>query len=195
MDRERLVLAALATGVAALVIRAHSRRRSAPPTPTSHTRTKHENIACPPRAHLVLTKEQTEALGEEDGARPISLLVLHNVSKKKNFGELLRSAAAMGVSEVVVVGATKLATHGAQGTAGHLRFTHFSKLADAVTYVRDVRNCTLCGVEIIEGAEPVPGHPFRGSTAFLMGNEGHGLTDAQIAVCDHFVYIPQVRTD
>ena len=129
MDRERLVLAAFATGVAAIVIRAHSRRRSA--QPTSHTRTKHENISCPPRAHLVLTKEQTERLREEDGARPISLLVLHNVSKKKNFGELLRSAAAMGVSEVVVVGATKLATHGAQGTAGHLRFTHFSKLVDA----------------------------------------------------------------
>jgi len=113
--------------------------------------------------------------------------------------------------------------------------------ADAVAYVHDVRQCMLCGVEIIEGAEPVPthlartpspspspnpclnpnpnpnpspspkpspkpkpkpkpkpeskqvpGHPFRGSTAFLMGNEGHGLTDAQIAVCDHFVYIPQV---
>ena len=30
--------------------------------------------------------------------------LLNNVSKKKNFGELLRSAAAMGVSEVVVVG-------------------------------------------------------------------------------------------
>jgi hypothetical protein len=37
----------------------------------------------------------------------------------------------------------------------------------------------------------VPGQPFRGSTAFLMGNEGHGLTEAQIAACDHFVYIPQ----
>ena len=63
MDRERLVIAALATGVAALVVRAHSRRRSdsAQPT-TSHTRRKHENIACPPRAHLVLTKEQTERL-------------------------------------------------------------------------------------------------------------------------------------
>ena len=101
--------------------------------------------------------------------------------------------------------------------------------ADAVAYVRDVRQCTLCGVEIIAGAEPVPthpfrtprprprprpnpkpnprpnpkpkpnanqvpGHPFRGSTAFLMGNEGHGLTDAQIAVCDHFVYIPQAAS-
>ena len=125
---ERLVLAALATGVAALVIRARrSRRRTA--QPTSRTRKKHENIPCPPRAQPVLTKEEAERLGQEACARPISLLVLHNVSKKKNFGELLRSAAAMGVSEVVVVGATKLATHGAQGTAGHLRFSHFSKLA------------------------------------------------------------------
>lgn len=126
--------------------------------------------------------------------RPISLLVLHNVSKKKNFGELLRSAAAMGVSEVVVVGAAKLATHGAQGTAGHLRFTHFVRLADAVAYVRDVRGCRLCGVEITEGAAPVQSHPFGGSTAFLMGNEGHGLTEAQLAACDHFVYIPQHST-
>ena len=125
---ERLVLAALATGVAALVIRARrSRRRTA--QPTSRTRKKHENIPCPPRAQPVLTKEEAERLGQQACARPISLLVLHNVSKKKNFGELLRSAAAMGVSEVVVVGATKLATHGAQGTAGHLRFSHFSKLA------------------------------------------------------------------
>ena len=120
--------------------------------------------------------------------------MLHNVSKKKNFGELLRSAAAMGVSEVVVVGAAKLATHGAQGTAGHLRFTHFVRLADAVAYVRDVRGCRLCGVEITEGAAPVQSHPFGGSTAFLMGNEGHGLTEAQLAACDHFVYIPQHST-
>ena len=27
-----------------------------------------------------------------------------------------------------------------------------------------------------------------------MGNEGHGLTEAQIAVCDHFVYIPQAAS-
>lgn len=111
MDRERLVLAALATGVAAIVVRAHSRRRS------------------------VLTSAGDSSGGSSAASKalaadaPISILVLHNVSKKKNFGELLRSAAAMGVSEVVVVGATKLATHGAQGTAGHLRFTHFSKLA------------------------------------------------------------------
>lgn len=33
--------------------------------------------------------------------------------------------------------------------------------------------------------------PWRGSTALLVGNEGTGLTPAQRAVCDHYVYIPQ----
>ena len=63
-----------------------------------------------------------------------------------------------------------------------------------MAYVHDVRRCTLCGVEITEGAAGVHKHPFRGSTAFLMGNEGHGLTEAQLAACDHFVYIPQHST-
>ena len=80
---------------------------------------------------------------------PSSLLLLHNISKKKNFGEarardrdaarraptngpcaraqIIRTAAAMGVSEVVVVGANKLSTHGAHGTAAHMRFSHFHR--------------------------------------------------------------------
>ena len=34
-------------------------------------------------------------------------------------------------------------------------------------------------------------HPFKGTTAFLMGNEGQGLTPQQIEACEQFVYIPQ----
>eukprot|EP00327_Prymnesium_parvum_P009959 CAMPEP_0184386906 /NCGR_PEP_ID=MMETSP0007-20130409/10238_1 /TAXON_ID=97485 /ORGANISM="Prymnesium parvum, Strain Texoma1" /LENGTH=236 /DNA_ID=CAMNT_0026735009 /DNA_START=20 /DNA_END=730 /DNA_ORIENTATION=+ len=122
-----------------------------------------------------------------------SILVLHNVSKRKNFGELLRTAAAMGVCEVVVVGASKLSSHGAHGCGGHLRFSHFVKLYDAVSYLHHVRNAVICGVEISPSAEPVQKHPFRrtGATAFMMGNEGTGLLPAQLEVCDHFVYIPQ----
>ena len=120
-----------------------------------------------------------------------SILVLHNVAKKKNFGELIRTAAALGVSEVVVVGAQKLATFGAHGCAGHLRFSHFDKFDEAVTYLHDVRCATLCGVEITPESSAVNQHPFRGTTAFLMGNEGQGLTPPQMAACDQFVYIPQ----
>ena len=121
-----------------------------------------------------------------------SILMLHNVAKKKNFGELIRTAAAMGVSEIVVVGAQKLMTQGCHGTAGYVKFSHFDKFNDAVSYLKNVRGASLCGVEICEAAKPVQRHPFAGAcTAFLMGNEGAGLTPNQIAACDQFVYIPQ----
>jgi len=51
-----------------------------------------------------------------------SILVLHNVAKKKNFGDLIRTAAAMGVDEIVIVGAAKLATFGAQGCSSHMQW-------------------------------------------------------------------------
>eukprot|EP00928_Gymnodinium_smaydae_P010928 TRINITY_DN14115_c0_g3_i1.p1 TRINITY_DN14115_c0_g3~~TRINITY_DN14115_c0_g3_i1.p1 ORF type:complete len:225 (+),score=29.67 TRINITY_DN14115_c0_g3_i1:56-730(+) len=120
-----------------------------------------------------------------------SILVLHNVAKKHNFGELIRTAAALGVGEIIVVGAQKLASFGSHGTAGHLRFSHFDRLADAVEYLHNVRGARLCGVEITPDALPVQSRPFSGTTAFLMGNEGQGLTQAQLDVCDQFVYIPQ----
>jgi len=118
-------------------------------------------------------------------------LVLHNVAKKKNFGELIRTAAAMGVEELIVVGAQKLNSFGAHGCAGHLRFSHFDKLADAVAYLHDVLGARLCGVEITPQSVAIQQRPFNGPTAFLMGNEGQGLTPSQLAVCDQFVYIPQ----
>ena len=123
---------------------------------------------------------------------PEALLILHNIAKKKNFGELIRTAAAMGVCEVIVVGAQKLATHGAHGTPSHLRFSHFPRFQDAVDYVRNVKRATLCGIEITPDAQPVQTHPFRGgATAFLAGNEGQGLAPAHLAACDYCVYIPQ----
>ena len=33
--------------------------------------------------------------------------------------------------------------------------------------------------------------PFTGPTAFMMGNEGQGLSERHIQLCDSFVYIPQ----
>lgn len=34
-------------------------------------------------------------------------------------------------------------------------------------------------------------HPFKRSTAFLLGNEGTGLSTKELEICDFFVYIPQ----
>lgn len=56
------------------------------------------------------------------------------------------------------------------------------------------RGARVLGVEIEDGAVAVDapgGGVFTGPTAFILGNEGSGLSKAQMAICDGFVYIPQ----
>ena len=118
-------------------------------------------------------------------------VIVSNVSKKANIGNMIRSACAFGVTEVLIVGNKKNVQYfGAQGTHKHVKMVCFDKLGQAVAYVKE-RGCHIVGIEIIDGAASVASHPFRGPTAFILGNEGHGLRQVEIDVCDHFVYIPQ----
>lgn len=129
----------------------------------------------------------------EDGcapAAPDSYLLLFNVGKRQNWGTLLRSAGAFGVSEVYVVGAKKLQTFGNQGTADATPQRNFDSLEAAKEELRR-RGARICGIEIDDSAVPVQRHPFTGPTAFMLGNEGEGMSRAQRAACDFFVYIPQ----
>lgn len=121
---------------------------------------------------------------------PKSFLLLHNVGKRQNWGTLLRSAGAFGVSEVYVVGAKKLATFGSQGTAGAAPQRNFESLEAAKEDLHQ-QGARICGIEIDDAAVPVQRHPFTGPTAFMLGNEGIGMSPQQRAACDFFVYIPQ----
>ncbi len=117
-------------------------------------------------------------------------LVLFNIAKRRNFGMLIRSANAFGVGEIVIVGRKRFNTFGNQGTRQDVRYKHVYTLEQARDYLRE-DGFTLYGVEIVEAAEPVEAHPFAARSAFLMGNEGTGLSPAQIALCERFVYIRQ----
>jgi tRNA G18 (ribose-2'-O)-methylase SpoU len=94
------------------------------------------------------------------------------------------------MSEVLIVGRKAYHKFGSHGTFGTTRRVHFYTVEEACNHFRK-RGCTICGVEIIDEAEPVQSQPFRGSTGFIVENEGTGLTEQQIAQCDHIVYIPQ----
>ena len=120
-------------------------------------------------------------------------LILFNIAKYKNLGGLIRTANALGVSEVIVVGRKQVATYGNFQTKSRTPRRHFFDLASAAEYLHG-ENCRILGIEITNDAEPIHSHPFQGSTAFLPGNEGTGLTDSHRAVCDGFVYIPQYGT-
>jgi len=138
-----------------------------------------------------------QSCGEDVSKRPANknecVLLVSNVAKQHNLGEMVRSLVAFGGTTLYTVGnENKIKTFGNQGTLGFLSRRHCESLKVA----RDelvARGFSICGVEICEGAKSVVGHPFNGPTAFMSGNEGHGLSPDELAMCDQFVYIPQVR--
>ncbi|OAY63306.1 23S rRNA (guanosine-2'-O-)-methyltransferase RlmB [Ananas comosus] len=93
-----------------------------------------------------------------------------------------RGVAAEGAVESVVVVHNVAKRHNV-GT--------LARSAAAFGVSEEERDYDICGVEIVDGAMPVTDHPFRKSTAFLLGNEGTGLSERECEICDFFVYIPQ----
>lgn len=122
-----------------------------------------------------------------------SYLFLFNIAKESNFGFLVRTANAFG-AEPIVIGRKKYNSSGAVGGTSNTPTHHFYTLPDATKWAREERGCRVLGLEIKEDAKPVNDSPFAGSTAFLIGNEGTGLEDWQMELCDDFVYIPQFGT-
>lgn len=53
------------------------------------------------------------------------------------------------------------------------------------------RGARILGVEITPDAVSIASLPFSGPTAFILGNEGSGMSPSQCAICDGFVFIPQ----
>lgn len=119
-----------------------------------------------------------------------SYLILNNIGKSGNWGTLLRSAAAFGVTDIFVVGGKKIQTFGNQGTTLHVNLVNFDSLEELKEHLVQ-KNIMLCGIEIHPESVPVQTHPFSNQTAFMLGNEGVGMNEQQMAVCDKFVYIPQ----
>eukprot|EP00760_Papus_ankaliazontas_P006830 PhM_4_TR13186/c0_g1_i1/m.81827 len=125
-----------------------------------------------------------------------SFLLIHNTCAKRNIGSIVRTASALGVAEVLFVGPKKSCQFfGAHGSQRRMRIHFFHNLRHAVAHVRS-RGATICGIEITSASERLdPTHTFRGnffgSTCFLLGNEGCGLTAQDKAICDTFLFIPQ----
>lgn len=118
-----------------------------------------------------------------------SYLILFNISKPINFGNLIRTANAFG-STPICVGKKDFSRCGATGRTRLTQVKHFYSLEEACDFVRS-EGCSIYGVEIDSSAATIQSHPFSGSTAFMMGNEGEGLSRKQISICDQLVYIPQ----
>jgi len=135
--------------------------------------------------------EDASACGQAPVHEPKCFIIVHNISKRHNIGTLARSASAFGVAEVCLVGSRQFNAFGSHGATEHVAFRHFPTLEECCKALREQEGCDIVGVEITDGAQPVHERPFKGPTAFMIGNEGQGLSPRQMALCDSFVYITQ----
>jgi len=135
---------------------------------------------------------------------PSSYVVVSNLQSGGNIGNILRSASIFGCEECVVVGQKRHRLTGDHGSRFDLRRRHIWSHTDAREYLHQ-RGIRIYGIEIMENASPIMRYdpetgvvhfPFDRrweGAAFVMGNEGNGLSDKQREICDEFLFIPQTR--
>ena len=141
---------------------------------------------------------------QEPTRTPSSYMVLSNLQSGGNIGNILRSASIFGCQECLVVGQKRHRLTGDHGSRFHLPRRHFYSHDDAKKFLAS-KGVRIYGVEIMEDAAPIMKYdpatgkvefPFDrqySGAAFVMGNEGSGLSAKQREICDEFLFVPQAR--
>ena len=123
-------------------------------------------------------------------------LVLDNVATPYNVGSILRTAAAMRVDQVWLVGTSALPSHErtrktALGAERYLTWSHAELPATAIEEAH-ARDYDVVGIELAEGATPLPEAELGGDVCLVLGHEDRGLSAAGLDACDRIAFIPQL---
>jgi tRNA (guanosine-2'-O-)-methyltransferase len=123
-------------------------------------------------------------------------LLLDNVQSPFNVGSILRTAAALRVDHLWLVGETASPTNAktaktALGSQRYLDWTWHERAADAVAAARDAGH-RIVGLELTDDATPLPELAIDEPVCLAIGHEDRGLPPATLALCDDVAFIPQV---
>jgi tRNA (guanosine-2'-O-)-methyltransferase len=123
-------------------------------------------------------------------------LVLDHVQSPFNVGAILRTAAALKVEHLWLVGDTASPTNAktaktALGSQRYLDWTWHDTAADAVAAARE-DGWRIVGVELADDAVPLPDLAVDETVALMIGHEDRGLSPASLALCDAVAFIPQL---
>ena len=136
---------------------------------------------------------------ENDAKKDAPMLLLESVRDPLNVGAIIRSAAALGVSRIVMSADCADIYHprtlrAAMGPLFSMPITRVEDLPGTVAALRaggrSIYAAALDDTAICLGSADFDrerqGHPVGA----VIGNEGHGLSEAVIAACNRSVYIP-----
>ncbi len=153
---------------------------------------RHQGVAARYEAPASLGEADLPGLAEKAGSSAL-FLVLDGVTDPHNLGACLRSAAAAGVTAVIVprdraVGITPTVRRASAGGADRV------PLVEATNLARALRSLQEAGVWLTglagEADQDIYACDFQGAVALVMGGEGEGLRRLTRETCDFLARIP-----
>lgn len=121
------------------------------------------------------------------------ILLLDEIEDPHNLGAILRSAAAAGISAVLVpkhrqapVNATVYKT--SAGTAGRIPIVRVGNLNQCIMELKDA-GFWIAGLDV-EGNQKLWDLEVDRPLAFVIGNEGSGIRQKTLEHCDYHITIP-----
>lgn len=117
-----------------------------------------------------------------------SSVVLHGIADPGNLGTLIRTAAALGIKQVICIEAADAwnpkVVQASVGTIGNVAIID----TDWATVLQHKKDRALCALVVKDGKAP---NEFDfANTVLVIGNEARGLPDDIIAACDERCTLP-----
>ena len=132
-----------------------------------------------------------EAIAEDVATHSIDLeIAIENLGHDFNIGSIVRSANAMGVRAVHIVGRRRWNRRGAMVTDRYVPVDHMSDPQDLATYCRE-RGVALIGVDNVQGSWALEQAVLPNPACLVFGEESGGLSAEMQAVCERIVHITQ----
>ena len=127
-----------------------------------------------------------------NGKTPL-LMVLEDLQDPGNVGTIIRTAEGAGVTGIIMSRGTAdiFNPKTIRSTMGSVYRMPFLIVDDAVAFVKRLKERGICTYAAhLHGVHSYREEDYTGGTAFLIGNEGNGLSDEISAKADDLIRIP-----
>ncbi|SNS94495.1 tRNA G18 (ribose-2'-O)-methylase SpoU [Micrococcales bacterium KH10] len=128
------------------------------------------------------------AVAATDGAE--LQIAIENWGHDFNIGSVVRTANAMGVRRVHIVGRRRWNKRGAMVTDRYLHVHHHDDVASLVSFA-DERSLAMVGIDNVPGSEAIEDWQPPARALFVFGEESAGLSDEARAVSSTIRHISQ----
>ncbi len=132
-----------------------------------------------------------EAIREDIARRSLGYeIAIENLGHDFNIGSIVRTANALGVSKVHIVGRRRWNRRGAMVTDRYLEVVHHSTVEEFLADVT-ARNLAIIGIDNIPGSKPLEGAVLPRTAVLVFGEEGAGLSSEMTVTCEKVLHVTQ----